>query len=429
VARYERVSGIGRNGTWNVIPREIPGYAASGESVRAVVTLDDIGTELLFTASEPLGVALTPRGAIERRNVLAGGVDQQIRILNKQPGPIQYEFASRIGSPTRAELEAIGDPDVPPQFAAAYLQRAESLSPEFSQLAHSVAGDAPSRIDKVDAVMKHLAGFDYTTEQSISARVAAGADPVEGFVFDTQRGHCEYFATAMALMLREVGVPTRNVNGYYGAHYNEMGDFYAVRQADAHSWVEVYFDGLGWVTFDPTPPAGRTAGDGAGFFPAGAKAVEALRNAYLNYVIDYDLGKQLEVLEQMGVNADRNELRVKVDWARLSLWVGSPILLGAIAIVILRRRRRRRLSSEARIYLSLLADLERRGHVREPAESAHRFAQRIGEKHMRLGAALRRFAEVYEAIRFGPRTMGGGNEELGALAREVRDRARDSSEP
>ncbi len=85
------------------------------------------------------------------------------------------------------------------------------------------------------------------------------AAPVDDFLFESKRGHCEFFSTAMALMLRAVGIPSRNVTGFVGGTYNRFGQYYAVRQGDAHSWVEAYIADSarpGWVTFDPTPPAG-----------------------------------------------------------------------------------------------------------------------------------------------------------------------------
>ena len=82
-----------------------------------------------------------------------------------------------------------------------------------------------------------------------------GDDPLAHFLFETRAGHCEYFASAMTIMLRTLGIPTREVNGFLPGEYNDLGGDYIVRASDAHSWVEVYFPGNGWMTFDPTPPA------------------------------------------------------------------------------------------------------------------------------------------------------------------------------
>src|SRR5258705_2320352 len=89
---------------------------------------------------------------------------------------------------------------------------------------------------------------------------AGGPDPLADFLFHVKAGHCEYFSTAMTVMLRTRGIAARVVNGFLPGEYNEASGAYTVRQSDAHSWVEVYFPRTNsWLTFVPTLPAGRTA--------------------------------------------------------------------------------------------------------------------------------------------------------------------------
>ena len=382
--------------------RPVPGFEASTESVRALVTMEDIGTDLLFGAGKPIAYALTPRGPIEERNRLAIDVDDQVRVLNRQPGPMQYEFVARTGLPEREELLRVGDPEVSKRLSG-YVARAE-LSDEFEALALEITAGADTRIEKVEAVLAYLlANYSYSLDQPLSDRVSSGElDPVEGFLFDTKAGHCEYFATAMALLLREVDVPTRNVNGFYGAHYNNIGDFYVVRQADAHSWVEVYFDGLGWLTFDPTPPAGRTAGDDAPWFPGLANIADALRDAYLEYVIDYDLDAQMDMLEQIGV--EREGYRFEIDWRQLAPYLGTLGGLGFIIVLGRRwwRRRNHPVAREVEIYRSVLDALAKRERARADHESARAWAARLREHGAPEGEALTHFAALYDQLRFAP---------------------------
>lgn len=247
-----------------LLARPVPGIASTQRPAgtrRATVVLEDIGADVLFVPSDPVAVRVEPRGSFGSTPTPVGGRNHEIR-LSKPPGPVQYRVVWRHAEPTPAELAAVGDPEVPAALSA-YLQRSAGLGPEVGRLARDLTAGTTTRHAKVEAIMAHLRGFEYTLELRPSDRARAGADPIEGFLFDTRAGHCEYYATAMAVLLRELGVPTRIVNGYYGAHHNAMGDFYAVRQADAHSWVEVHFGPLGWVTFDPTPPSGRLLGDDA----------------------------------------------------------------------------------------------------------------------------------------------------------------------
>ncbi len=393
------------------------GFADATETVRMLVTMEDIGTDLLFAYGRPLAFSLTPRGSIEARNKIAVDVDEQIRVLDRQPGPIQYEFIGRVGEPSRAELAAIGDPEVPDTLDA-YLQLPERRSNELHELAVEITEGAQTRLDKVEAVQQYLLdNYEYSLDQPLSERVSSGElDPVEGFLFDTKAGHCEYFASAMALLLREVGVPTRNVNGFYGAHYNQIGEFWAVRQADAHSWVEVHFGELGWITFDPTPPGGRTAGDDAPWFPGLANLADALRNAYLEYVIDYDLGDQLELLERVGV--ERSGRRLEIDWRRFA-WVPGMIAL-ALAIRWLRRNRKQARAPEVAIYEKLLRTLQRRGRGKRDSESALRWAERLRDEQAPEAGALLEFACKYESLRFGPQAIDPRElDELRSLAAVV----------
>src|SRR6185436_13828106 len=102
--------------------------------------------------------------------------------------------------------------------------------------------------------------FEYT----LSLTWDPGKQPLSTFLFQQKKGHCEYFASAMAVLLRSVDVPTRLVNGFLMGEYNPIGDAYIVRESDAHSWVEVYLPGAGWTEFDPTP--GSSTQPDAGLF-------------------------------------------------------------------------------------------------------------------------------------------------------------------
>ncbi|MCA1616100.1 MAG: transglutaminase domain-containing protein, partial [Acidobacteria bacterium] len=121
--------------------------------------------------------------------------------------------------------------------------------------------------------------------------------PLADFMFRARAGHCEYYSTAMAVMLRSVGVAARVVNGFQMGEYNDAADVFTVRQSDAHSWVEAYFPETdAWVTFDPTPTADRPFGaNGAGPRGALAKYAEALEMFWIQYVADYDRQQQQQL--------------------------------------------------------------------------------------------------------------------------------------
>jgi len=146
---------------------------------------------------------------------------------------------------------------------------------------------------------------------------ASGPDPLADFLFNVKTGHCEYFSTAMAVMLRTRGIPTRVVNGFLPGEYNDAADAYTVRQSDAHSWVEVYFpETASWVTFDPTPMAGRTEPVSTGLAAQASKYAEALELIWFQYVVGYDKQEQRSLATSL-----QSQL---IDWRRsLALMVAA----------------------------------------------------------------------------------------------------------
>jgi hypothetical protein len=161
---------------------------------------------------------------------------------------------------------------------------------------------ATNRYDSARALEKYLqTQFGYTLQQKSN-----GDDPLARFLFEAREGHCEYFATALAIMLRTQGIATRVVNGFQAGNYNDAAAAYIVTQAQAHSWVEVYFPATdSWVTFDPTPAAGRNIDNGAGggLFAAGiGKYLEAAEMFWLQYVVGYDNQEQRSLVRSFRNN-------------------------------------------------------------------------------------------------------------------------------
>ena len=133
---------------------------------------------------------------------------------------------------------------------ARYLQLPEGYSPRIGELARQVSANAVSPYDKALALEAHLrSNYAYSVETIVTSQKVT---PLEEFLFETRRGHCEFFASAMAIMLRETGIPSRVVHGFLAHSYNPVTGLYEVRALDGHAWVEAYFEGTGWITFEPT---------------------------------------------------------------------------------------------------------------------------------------------------------------------------------
>jgi hypothetical protein len=180
-----------------------------------------------------------------------------------------------------------------------YLRLPDHFDERISALAQKIIREAGAltRYDQARAVENYLqTNFGYTLEQK-----AGGDEPLADFLFNVREGHCEYFATAMAVMLRTQGVATRVVNGFQQGEYNETADVYVVRQRDAHSWVEVYFPRENvWVPFDPTPSAGQFPEQPvASAVSEFGKFVEALETFWIQYVVSYDTQEQRSLFRSL----------------------------------------------------------------------------------------------------------------------------------
>ena len=177
-----------------------------------------------------------------------------------------------------------------------YLQLPEKYDTRIFDLAYSIASKEKNRYDRAAAIEKYLQNsFGYTLELK-----AGGAEPLSDFLFNVREGHCEYFATAMAVMLRTQGIATRIVNGFHGGDYNDTADITVIRQRNAHSWVEVYFPKENvWVPFDPTPFAGQTVVSTSGLAGQFNKYLEALETFWIEKFVAYDNQEQSSLVRSV----------------------------------------------------------------------------------------------------------------------------------
>ncbi|MCH7665588.1 MAG: DUF3488 domain-containing protein [Acidobacteria bacterium] len=181
---------------------------------------------------------------------------------------------------------------------------ASSVSPRMAELAARVmgSGDPERRIGRLE---RHLRSeYRYSLDP-----VNNGRRPIERFLFDTQKGHCEYFASAMVLLLRSQGVAARMVTGYLGSDYNPFEEYFIVRQSNAHAWVEALVPGdvaeeteAGesasgrWVAFDPTPADARPQSGREGIVTLMAQVYDYLLFRWDRYVLTYGFGDQVDIL-------------------------------------------------------------------------------------------------------------------------------------
>ncbi len=193
-------------------------------------------------SQRPRSSALTSVRQISGRLIPGIEVDSDGAIFTRiqQAQRMQYRVQSEIVRlAPMADKTAVSDPLSEEQLGN-YLQLPKSLDPRIQSLAEEITRDAQTPLEKAVRVEAYLRrNYDYT----LSLTWNPGTDALGTFLFSAKSGHCEYFASAMAVLLRAAGVPTRIVNGFLMGEYNPVGDTYIVRQSDAHSWVEVYLPG------------------------------------------------------------------------------------------------------------------------------------------------------------------------------------------
>lgn len=160
----------------------------------------------------------------------------------------RYTFVSAATNATVQDLSNAGA-NYPAEIVDRFLQLPSEFSPRVAELARRLVEGAPTPYAKAKAIESYLRTIPYN---DAIAAPPAGVDPTEYFLFDLQEGYCDYYATAMAMMLRVAGVPARTASGYAEGAFDEESRSFFVTERDAHTWVEVYFPEFGWIEFEPT---------------------------------------------------------------------------------------------------------------------------------------------------------------------------------
>ena len=380
------------------------------------VFLEPLGTDVLFTLPRIVSV----------QGRLAGlAVDSADGLGLDAPPTLRLRYVA-VSQPERFRPEQLRQPvrpgDYPQQIRDAYLQL-PPLSPRLRALARGLAAGAATPYDVARQMEAYLSeNLRYT----LDLRRESDLDPLEDFLFQRKAGNCEYFAASMAVLLRVVGIPARVVNGFQRGEWNEVGQFYAVRQRDAHSWVEVFFPEVGWVTFDPSP---RAAFEERTFVASGwaGKYLDALRMRWNRYVIDYNVGDQALIAMSLrrqsmafrqGLGRRWDLWSFQVQRSLRRLWRQYGYALGVLVAIlaaggfllrkvpglgdigsawILHVRGRR---SPVAFYERMLRLLARRGCPRPPTITAREFASGLADRP-HLQVPVMELTALYERVRFG----------------------------
>ncbi len=386
------------------------------------IDIEPIDPPVVFLPQRAVAIRLKPQRQVllgEPLTLQRGGEDE-LRYAGSDARGLHYDVY--VASSPQPEPEALDG-----SARGRYLLLPGDLPHRIADLAKAWTADRSTPAAKAAAIQEHLRkDFVY----DLASPSQGKPRPLDHFLFESRRGHCEFFSTAMAVMLRTVGVPSRAVTGFVGGTWNSFGHYYSVRQGDAHSWIEAYIDDgprSGWVTYDPTPSAAQQ-------FPEAhprlyydlRDALEALSQDWNRYVVGYDLRKQGRLFEEVSRNYERLRSRSRL---HLGPWatgrrgaVASAVTLLVIFTAYLAWKRRRllgaarahevkgsptdaRLESAVTLYRALETALQHHGIIRAPSVPPLKHAELLRERSHPLADEVLALTGTYLETRFGGRAL------------------------
>jgi protein-glutamine gamma-glutamyltransferase len=414
------------------------------------VLIEPIATDAIFIAPRPVVI----RGRFGEEGGVAGEPPRPEYLILDRTGSLfnplhnnfkmSYEGFSRVPSIPPPDLRKAAV-DFPPAILNTYLQL-PPLDPRIPALASKIAASSANEYDKAANIERYLkTHYSYTLNLS----GPRAKDPLGNFLFVRRSGHCEYFASAMTIMLRSIGIPARYVTGFLPGEFNDVGGDYIIRESDAHAWVEVYFPSYGWITFDPTPPG---SGERSGFFGRLSLYWDWFQFTWGEWVINYDFSHQMTLGHAMHrssrswIDRARDSYHGKRDAMmhglvgldrriETSRWFlpGALLLLVAVLFALrgkwmiryafarwsLRARRAGNLTASlaALEYTEMLRLLEKSGWKKSPSQTPLEFAAAIPSPD--VSAPVARLTELYQSARFG--SHPAPIEQMSSLLRSIRD--------
>ena len=371
--------------------------AARGKRIIQTIYLEPYENRYLFAADKPAVVSM--------RNVVAR-TDLTFSLPENVGRRIQYEAVSVLSGTIPA-----GIPD-----RSVYLQLPEHLPEGMTDLVRQLSlHKNPPEI--IRTLIAFFAKGDYTYSLK---DLPVTTDPLGDFLFRYRYGNCEYFASALAVMLRVAGVPSRVVGGYRGGYYNAIGSYYAVPQKNAHVWVEAYLEGAGWIRLDPTPAsADRFGADGRDIRLRMQLLFDSLNYYWNAAVIGYDFRKQTALFRKFP-EALQGMARPKITWPfRKYGAVKSAaffFLTAAGLAVIYYAFAFRRTSVEKRLLERFLRRMARHGYLRKQSEGLEEFVSKIADEDLQERASA--FVKEFERHYYKDRLLS--KETLSALVQTIR---------
>ncbi len=282
------------------------------------------------------------------------------------------------------------------------LQLPPAANPRSLKLARDWREQSPNNIEIVRRALDyfHDQNFRYTLDPK-------PAGSIDDFLFSTRQGYCEHYASSFVFLMRAAGIPARVVTGYLGGEYNSVGNYYIVRQSDAHAWAEVWLEGTGWQRIDPTAAIaperverGLSTVQTAALPLAGKIAWlhdlrmdwDALSYQWNQRVIGYNSERQFAYLSRFGLES----LSMQATY----LVAAIGLIIAAFALFMLRHLFKRKQDKTQAAWLKVCKKLARSGLPRAPHEGPADYARRVAASRPDLATAIMELAERYIALRY-----------------------------
>ncbi len=451
----DRYEGGGR---WRASPSELrlvetapdrPTPLIAEEPARGGVTqvIDPVAAQsVLFTMSVPVAVSTDDAAVLE--------FDPRTQLLSRGRRPSRSGYRVRsVAVPEDRALEELQEGLEPEDGRLAKLRnpRVEELSRDILRTEGvepyaPFPDDGPDRYQwnrrAAEAFKRFLQSGKYTYVTDLSDLVAAGSavDPIEQFLFESQRGHCEFFASALASLCWNVRIPVRVVTGYVAYEYDEQSESYVVLESNAHAWDEVRTGPHRWSVLDPTPPATleRLHNVQSSFADRLSWLYQQFEGTWNGAVVTFDTGAQSRLAELFDVawSARLTEAvqatRRWMDQVNRAfyfgpagyIWMGVvafALLLAVLVLIKLMRRSRKlhhtlhlehlkgaeyqRMLRQLGFYLDMLAVLERAGLAKPVWSPPLRFAAALSSKQPEVANIVHQITDIFYRSRYGHEAM------------------------
>lgn len=437
------------------VPEDLP--PASGDEVIQRTTIEPLDTEVLF--------AIYPVANINDDRNLAFDTNRRRLIRRDRQGiqdlsRTQYNFDLATGGIRNGKQSELAPAMQGDGLMLQLMELPDDLA-RLQQLADEIVGDIPitDRLARARAIEAYLREGDRFRYSLVAPPTPASGDPVEHFLFDTRQGHCEYFASAAALLLRAAKVPARLIVGYKGGDWNSLGRFYQVRQLHAHAWVEVYLGRRhlprgwenvhgAWLTIDPTPGIDTElqVADAGWGIPSLQQLGDFSQFMWSNYVLGMNARRQSEAIYEpiarsagfLVRGAGPTGFRELRDWLNIGFNWRAGVLAGVACALLAglfwagrrvfrfaarrwrRYRRRRDLArggaSRVDFYRRLQELLAKQGWRRRANQTPREFAEEVlarlsGPTQAGGGPAISQVTEAFYQVRFGQEPLSTGEAE------------------